>query len=233
MNITTITNPPYITPPPFAAKLALPQPIGDHLLPPNLSLSLSTHPHRFHSAALPPSPPSQPRRPSTSPTLPPKRRLTTPNACTVCKRAKAKCSGTHPACTRCARRGEGSACRYEADTRSQKKAIVEEIRELRQRYSRAERILLAVGGEEGEGTVRALRRGDSYEEIDRELGVGWRRKGGAHPGRRREEGTEGEVVVADAGTGQGVDVGREDDFVRYHERPRQALAAFGRCEPKH
>ena len=50
--------------------------------------------------------------------------------------------------------------------------MVEEIRDLRRRYKRAERILLAVGAEEGEETVRALRRGDTYEEIERGLGCG-------------------------------------------------------------
>ncbi|MCJ1284531.1 hypothetical protein MMC26_003864 [Xylographa opegraphella] len=103
---------------------------------------------------------------------------------------------------RCARRGESSACRYEADTRSQKEAMVEEIRELRRRYSRAERILRQVSGEGGEGTVHALRRGDSYEEIDRGLRIEEREdrsRRAAPPDRwRAERPGEGDAVVMDA-----------------------------------
>ncbi|MCJ1437837.1 hypothetical protein MMC27_007224 [Xylographa pallens] len=203
MDITTITNPPLHPRQPFALQPATVPPRPDppaptHPLALPDSYTPSTRTYRSPSASLTsspstnlaPSPLTHPR-PSPSSSPPPKRRLTTPNACTGCKRAKAKCSGVQPACSRCARRGEGLACHYDADTRSQKEAMVEEIRDLRQRYKRAERILVAVGGEEGEGTVRALRRGDSYEEIERELGE--RRSGEGRPleGRPRDGGGGG------------------------------------------
>ncbi|MCJ1295344.1 hypothetical protein MMC34_006906 [Xylographa carneopallida] len=165
MDISIITNPPCHAAP---SRTREPDPVlhTDNAIPLTTPTPAPSSPS---DAPNPPSPPHQPHA-SSSPSPPPKRRLTTPNACTTCKRAKAKCSGAHPTCTRCARRGEGPACRYEADTRSQKEAMVEEIRELRRRYSRAERILQAVGTDEGGDTVRALKRGESYEEIERGLG---------------------------------------------------------------
>ncbi|MCJ1397561.1 hypothetical protein MMC11_000755 [Xylographa trunciseda] len=198
---TTIAKPPYAASSSFSSD-------QDTVLPAGGSSSITTsHPPSTRGTKSPspralPSPLTR-KRSSTSPSPHPKRRTTatTPNACTACKRAKAKCSGGQPACTRCCRRGEDAACRYEAAVRFQKEAMIEEIHELRRRYSRAQLILQAVGGEEGEATVTALRRGDSYEEIEEGLRVGERdrgRKGEVLPDRRRQVAGVGPAALADA-----------------------------------
>ncbi|MCJ1378334.1 hypothetical protein MMC17_001431 [Xylographa soralifera] len=196
MAITNSINPPYVAHPPLAREQDTVLPIRDPFSLTN-PYPFSTRANRSPSQGIVPSPLIR-QRPSTSPSPPPKRRVTTPNACTTCKRAKAKCSGSQPTCTRCARRGEASTCHYGADIRSQKEAMMEEIRELRQRYSRADLILQAVGGEEGEGTVIALQRGDSYEDIERGLRVEERVGRRALPDRQREAVSVEHAAVVDA-----------------------------------
>ncbi|MCJ1387359.1 hypothetical protein MMC18_000202 [Xylographa bjoerkii] len=179
MAIATITNPTFVAYSAFPKEQGTMPPAGSlsshtNSYVPSTQVTKSPSPDTLHL----PSPITR-KHPSTSPSPPPKRRVTTSNACTTCKRAKAKCSGSQPVCTRCSRRGEGSTCHYEAAMRSQKEAMIEEIRELRQRYSRAELILQVVAGEEGEGTVEALQRGESYEEIE------WGLRAEEREGKRR------------------------------------------------
>ncbi|KAL8759337.1 MAG: hypothetical protein Q9184_003651 [Pyrenodesmia sp. 2 TL-2023] len=55
----------------------------------------------------------------------------TPNACTSCKKARAKCDGQKPACQRCLSRGAPHACLYEIHSNAAKNQMMGEINRLR------------------------------------------------------------------------------------------------------
>ncbi|KAI9879267.1 MAG: hypothetical protein M1830_009068 [Pleopsidium flavum] len=90
----------------------------------------------------------------------------TPNACTNCKKAKAKCDGMKPICSRCrSRKGEGT-CRYEVHVNTAKEEMVREIRDLREKNDWVERILRALRSDKAsKEVIDCLRQGESYQSI--------------------------------------------------------------------
>ncbi|KAI9821198.1 MAG: hypothetical protein M1827_003932 [Pycnora praestabilis] len=100
---------------------------------------------------------------------PPK--FVTPNACTNCKKARAKCDGNKPACSRCVSREQESACHYEVHVKTAKEEMVREIKDLQEKNDRVERILSAlVRDTQGPEIITRLRNNESYQSIAEALG---------------------------------------------------------------
>ncbi|MCJ1388678.1 hypothetical protein MMC18_001527 [Xylographa bjoerkii] len=93
----------------------------------------------------------------------------TSNACTGCKRAKAKCDGSKPACKRCVSRGQEDDCYYELHTKTQKEAMIREIKELREKNTWVDQILKAIRTSEGGEILKRLKNGETYEAISQSL----------------------------------------------------------------
>ncbi|OMP88851.1 Nitrogen assimilation transcription factor nit-4 [Diplodia seriata] len=103
------------------------------------------------------------------------------NACTNCKRARAKCDGQEPEpCNRCLSREMGDQCHYEVHVKTAKEEMVRRIKSLehqnaelqgsvKERDGQIEAILEALRtGERGSEVIARLRAGQSHREL-----VGW------------------------------------------------------------
>ncbi|KAB2580558.1 Conidial development protein fluffy [Lasiodiplodia theobromae] len=123
---------------------------------------------------------------SANPTRVRKRRAPThvsQNACTNCKRARAKCDGQEPeSCSRCRTREMGDQCHYEVHVKTAKEEMVRRIKSLEQqnaellgsvkeRDDQIEAIFEALRADErGSEVIARLRAGQSYQEFVAWLG---------------------------------------------------------------
>ncbi|KAI9813046.1 MAG: hypothetical protein M1827_004266 [Pycnora praestabilis] len=88
----------------------------------------------------------------------------TPNACTECRRRRAKCDGKTP-CSRCAA-ADKTACVYEIHPRTAKETMKAKIDQLQARTRLTDQILKAlVHDEQSSVVVRQLRDGEALESI--------------------------------------------------------------------
>lgn len=112
--------------------------------------------------------------------------VVTPNACTECRKKRAKCDGQKP-CGRC-KSQKDVECVYEAPVRQSKENLRHEIESLRRQQRHSESILSAlVRPELVEEVLQRLRQGQSIENISEWLGAGsaFPSGGGALPGFAR------------------------------------------------
>lgn len=109
----------------------------------------------------------------------------TPNACTHCKKARAKCDGGKPACRRCVQRRFADSCHYELHAKTAKEQMIREIQRLQRKneYLEEEKDTLGeknswiekiMGSleEDGQGSeiISRLKRGESHKSIAEWLG---------------------------------------------------------------
>ncbi|KUJ06576.1 uncharacterized protein LY89DRAFT_603076 [Mollisia scopiformis] len=93
--------------------------------------------------------------------------IVTPNACTECRRKRAKCDGQKP-CTRCA--SQLADCIYEAPARQTKDEMRSEIRRLQEYQRQSKMMLEALASDGGAGDVlQMLKKGEAVEDISRRL----------------------------------------------------------------
>ncbi|KAI9704773.1 MAG: hypothetical protein M1836_006553 [Candelina mexicana] len=96
----------------------------------------------------------------------------TQNACTNCKKARAKCDGKRPACSRCTSRDQGESCVYELHVKTAKEQMVREIKDLKEKNTWIEQILaVLVSNGHGSEVIQRLRNGESYRAIAQSLGA--------------------------------------------------------------
>jgi hypothetical protein len=96
--------------------------------------------------------------------------VVTPNACTECRKKRAKCDGQRP-CSRCAAQKDVE-CVYEVPVRQSKETLRNEIDHLRRQQRSSEQVLTALARPElVEEVLSRLRGGQSVEAISRWLGV--------------------------------------------------------------
>ncbi|KAJ9635972.1 hypothetical protein H2199_008327 [Coniosporium tulheliwenetii] len=98
------------------------------------------------------------------------------NACTNCKKARAKCDGEEPApCSRCAMRDIADQCQYEVHVKTVKEEMVRRIKTLEQQNADKDRFIQQIydslkGGADGTEAIQRLRDGQSYEQLADWLG---------------------------------------------------------------
>ncbi|KAK0656235.1 fungal-specific transcription factor domain-containing protein [Cercophora newfieldiana] len=96
--------------------------------------------------------------------------IVTPNACTECRKKRAKCDGQRP-CSRCAGQKDAE-CIYEIPVRQSKETLRNEIDQLRRQQRSSEQVLAALANPElWEEVLSRLRGGQSIEAISQWLGV--------------------------------------------------------------
>ncbi|RAL68670.1 hypothetical protein DID88_007379 [Monilinia fructigena] len=105
-------------------------------------------------------------------TINPKRRrglgVVTPNACTECRKKRAKCDGGVP-CARCVSQ-KNSDCIYEIPVRQSKENMRSEIEQLRAYQQRSERVLAAIASQDlAAQVVDRLRHGEGLKSISENL----------------------------------------------------------------
>ncbi|QSZ37054.1 hypothetical protein DSL72_009146 [Monilinia vaccinii-corymbosi] len=105
-------------------------------------------------------------------TFNPKRRrglgMVTPNACTECRKKRAKCNGGEP-CARCASQ-KNPNCVYEIPVRQSKENMRSEIEQLRVYQKRSERVLAAIASQNKTAhIVDRLRQGEGLKSISDSL----------------------------------------------------------------
>ncbi|KAH8790390.1 fungal-specific transcription factor domain-containing protein [Hyaloscypha sp. PMI_1271] len=94
--------------------------------------------------------------------------VVTPNACTECRKKRAKCDGNNP-CGRCTSQ-KGTECVYEVPVRQSKEHMRSEIEQLRIQQRQSERILAAlVSSDRSEQVLDQLRNGETLETITHKL----------------------------------------------------------------
>ncbi|TVY34716.1 Nitrogen assimilation transcription factor [Lachnellula occidentalis] len=94
--------------------------------------------------------------------------IVTPNACTECRKKRAKCDGQAP-CGRCASQ-KGVTCVYEVPVRQSKEHMRSEIEQLREQRKQTGRVLAAlVSNNESEKVLKQLRDGATLEDISEQL----------------------------------------------------------------
>ncbi|TVY43752.1 Nitrogen assimilation transcription factor [Lachnellula subtilissima] len=94
--------------------------------------------------------------------------IVTPNACTECRKKRAKCDGQAP-CGRCASQ-KGVSCVYEVPVRQSKEHMRSEIEQLREQQKQTGRVLAAlVSNNESEKIFKQLRDGATLEDIAEQL----------------------------------------------------------------
>ncbi|CAH0018245.1 unnamed protein product [Clonostachys rhizophaga] len=158
------------------------------------------------SQRIPTPGPSQP--PSNTASLPPgpgnsKRRrglgIVTPNACTECRKKRAKCDGQKP-CGRCKSQKEVE-CVYEIPVRQSKETLRTEIESLRIRQRSSDLVLAAlVRSDTWEEVLNRLRNGQTIENISHWLGNAVPSEGNTVPifqGRHGESSGQNMTAVAD------------------------------------
>ncbi|KAA8567599.1 hypothetical protein EYC84_008074 [Monilinia fructicola] len=105
-------------------------------------------------------------------TINPKRRrglgVVTPNACTECRKKRAKCDGGAP-CARCVSQ-KNSDCIYEIPVRQSKENMRSEIEQLKAYQQRSERVLAAIASQDLTAqVVDRLRHGEGLKSISENL----------------------------------------------------------------
>ncbi|POS74543.1 hypothetical protein DHEL01_v207067 [Diaporthe helianthi] len=128
--------------------------------------------------------PNAPPAPSLASTVASKRRrglgVVTPNACTECRKKRAKCDGQQP-CSRCASQKDVE-CHYEVPVRQSKENLRTEIEYLRRQQASNESVLSALSQTaQWEEVLRRLRSGQSVEAIADWLGTQTSSGAGAMP----------------------------------------------------
>ncbi|KAI1778823.1 fungal-specific transcription factor domain-containing protein [Hypoxylon cercidicola] len=97
--------------------------------------------------------------------------IVTPNACTECRKKRAKCDGQKP-CGRC-RSQKDVECVYEVPVRQSKENLRHEIEALRRQQRHSESVLSALARPDlVEEVLQRLRQGQSIEGISEWLGAG-------------------------------------------------------------
>lgn len=105
--------------------------------------------------------------------------VVTPNACTECRKKRAKCDGNKP-CGRC--KSQGVECIYEVPVRQSKENLRSEIEQLRKQQKQNNSVLTAlVKPELWEEVLTRIRSGQSVEGISEWLGGTLPSGGGALP----------------------------------------------------
>ncbi|KAM3087208.1 hypothetical protein ACMFMG_001313 [Clarireedia jacksonii] len=95
--------------------------------------------------------------------------VVTPNACTECRKKRAKCDGQQP-CGRCASQ-KNVECFYEVPVRQSKENMRTEIETLKAYREQSERVLAAVAaGDQASQVLNRLRMGESVKDIAEKLG---------------------------------------------------------------
>lgn len=118
--------------------------------------------------------PNAPPAPSLATSVASKRRrglgVVTPNACTECRKKRAKCDGQQP-CSRCASQKDVE-CHYEVPVRQSKENLRSEIEHLRRQQASNESVIGALSqNAQWEEVLRRLRSGQSVEAIADWLGA--------------------------------------------------------------
>lgn len=94
--------------------------------------------------------------------------VVTPNACTECRKKRAKCDGNNP-CGRCTSQ-KGTECVYEVPVRQSKEHMRSEIEQLRIQQRQSERVLAAlVSNDRSEQVLDQLRNGETLDTITHKL----------------------------------------------------------------
>lgn len=94
--------------------------------------------------------------------------VVTPNACTECRKKRAKCDGKKP-CGRC--KSQAVECVYEIPVRQSKENLRSEIEQLRKQQRQSESVMSALQGSgQWEEVIQRLRSGQSVEAISDWLG---------------------------------------------------------------
>ncbi|KAL0937828.1 nitrate assimilation regulatory protein [Colletotrichum truncatum] len=123
--------------------------------------------------------------------------VVTPNACTECRKKRAKCDGQKP-CGRC-KAQKDVECVYEIPVRQSKEHLRSEIEQLRQRQRSSDQVIAAlVRSDIWEDVLQRLRNGQSLESVSEWLGGTLPSGGGSRPSFSRP----GEAS-ADTGAGLG------------------------------
>ncbi|KAL1851050.1 hypothetical protein Daus18300_012659 [Diaporthe australafricana] len=117
--------------------------------------------------------PNPPNAASASSAAASKRRrglgVVTPNACTECRKKRAKCDGQQP-CSRCSGQKDVE-CHYEVPVRQSKENLRNEIEYLRRQQASNESVIGALShNEQWEEVLRRLRSGQNVEAISDWLG---------------------------------------------------------------
>ncbi|KAL9581776.1 MAG: hypothetical protein Q9212_003693 [Teloschistes hypoglaucus] len=98
----------------------------------------------------------------------------THNACTNCKKARAKCDGNKPACYRCTARQHSTSCRYEIHSKAVKEQLLSEIHRLREENHQLEHqnLHLGLSNDSLEEILRSLKDDQKGQEILQLLKLG-------------------------------------------------------------
>ncbi|ROT41610.1 putative nitrate assimilation regulatory protein nirA [Sodiomyces alkalinus F11] len=106
--------------------------------------------------------------------------VVTPNACTECRKKRAKCDGQRP-CSRC-KSQKDPQCIYEIPVRQSKEDLRTELEQLRQRQRTSDQVFAALARSDAwEEILRRLRGGQSIDSISEWLGGTLPSGGGAVP----------------------------------------------------
>ncbi|KAI0172933.1 fungal-specific transcription factor domain-containing protein [Hypoxylon sp. FL1284] len=130
--------------------------------------------------------------------------VVTPNACTECRKKRAKCDGQKP-CGRC-KAQKDVECVYEVPVRQSKETLRHEIESLRRQQRHNESVLSALARSElVEEVLQRLRQGQSTEGISEWLGTGssFPSTGGTLPSFARPSETSARVTLPPISTYNG------------------------------
>ncbi|KAF9872171.1 hypothetical protein CkaCkLH20_10263 [Colletotrichum karsti] len=118
--------------------------------------------------------------------------VVTPNACTECRKKRAKCDG-HKPCGRC-KAQKDVECVYEIPVRQSKEHLRTEIEQLRQRQRSSDQVIAAlVRSDMWEDVLQRLRNGQSLESVSEWLGGTVPSGGGARPSFGRQGESSGDA----------------------------------------
>ncbi|OLN94080.1 Nitrogen assimilation transcription factor nit-4-like protein 8 [Colletotrichum chlorophyti] len=120
--------------------------------------------------------------------------VVTPNACTECRKKRAKCDGQRP-CGRC-KAQKDVECVYEVPVRQSKEHLRSEIENLRQRQRSSDQVIAAlVRSDMWEDVLQRLRNGQSLESVSEWLGGTLPSGGGSRPSLSRPTEQQGDTHV--------------------------------------
>ncbi|TDZ75017.1 Conidial development protein fluffy [Colletotrichum trifolii] len=121
--------------------------------------------------------------------------VVTPNACTECRKKRAKCDGQKP-CGRCKAQKDVD-CVYEVPVRQSKEHLRTEIEQLRQRQRSSDQVIAAlVRSDMWEDVLQRLRNGQSLESVSEWLGGTLPSGGGARASFSRPSEAAGDANIA-------------------------------------
>ncbi|KAL8718910.1 MAG: hypothetical protein Q9225_004013 [Loekoesia sp. 1 TL-2023] len=137
---------------------------------PQLRISTTTDAKSDSSPASPPESSAGASNSNGPPSTSRKRRTpgsVTLNACTSCKKARSKCDGRKPACSRCANRQQSRSCVYEMHSKAAKDQMMAEIERLRTENQHLVQRHLVLGEKNDllESVVQSLRDDHQSKEI--------------------------------------------------------------------